>query len=162
MLPAVMALEAQVDLDERPPLGSLGFSDQVHAGFAWGPIALARIALDARTNNVLPNGRAPAVAGDDVVQVQILSVKGSTAVLAGVFVPFEDVVPSKFDLLFGVAVKKEKKDDPRHPNSERNGADTLRVRLLLRKVLPLVKTEGLEGTVAAGQDDLSSAFEQQG
>jgi hypothetical protein len=56
-----------------------------------------------------------------MVNVQAGSVKHDTAVLAGVPVPFKNVVTGEFDLLPGETVEKAEDDDPGNTDAEGNG-----------------------------------------
>ena len=47
MLPAIVVVKAQVDLDKRPPLRPLGFADEPHARFLRRAIGLLRVAPNA-------------------------------------------------------------------------------------------------------------------
>jgi len=67
VFPTVVMRKADVKLNERTPLGPARLADEVHARFAWRTIALARIAQDARTHNVLPCRGPTAIARDDMV-----------------------------------------------------------------------------------------------
>ena len=100
MFPTVVPVQAEIDLHERPPFRPLRFADEVQSGLLRRAVGLLRIALDTRANDVFPRGRAAAVARHDVVEVQILPVKGPPAVLADVLIPLKDVVAREFDLLF--------------------------------------------------------------
>src|SRR5690606_27190611 len=99
MLPAVVLLQAEIDLHERAPLRPLGLANEMHTGFLRCAVCLDRIALDARADNVLPAGRAAAIARDDVVEIEILPVEHMAAILAGVFVALEDVMPRELHFL---------------------------------------------------------------
>ena len=71
-------LRVEGDVDERPPLRTLRFADQSHAGLMRQPVAFARVAGNARADDVFPGGGAAAVARDHVVEV----LSRSAAVLA--------------------------------------------------------------------------------
>lgn len=131
MLPAIVVIEAQIDLDEGPPLGPAWFADEVHADFLRGVVRLAGIASDAGADDVFPGGRAAAVAGNDVVKIQVLAIKRLAAILAGVVIALENVVPGELDFLLGQAVKDSQQNDSRNPDPERNGVDAFGVWLLL-------------------------------
>ena len=103
-----------------------------------------------------------AIAGNDVVEIQILAVKSLAAVLAHVVVALENIVPGELDLFFGQAVEHDQQDDAGHADFEGDGADAFRMRLLLGKVLPLIEAEGLEGAVLRIQHHLGVAFKEQG
>ena len=124
-------------------------------------IGLAGVAGDAGADDVFPGRRAAAVARDDVVEVQVLAVKSLAAVLAGVVVALENVVPGEFDFLLGQPVEDRQQNDPRHANPEGNGVDAFRVGFLLGKILPLVEIEGLKRAVLRAEDDLRVAFKEQ-
>lgn len=47
MLPAIVLLKRDVDLDEWSPLGTFWLLDQAYARLRWGAIALGGVALDA-------------------------------------------------------------------------------------------------------------------
>src|ERR1017187_9563447 len=91
VLPTVVVMQAEVDLDERPPLGPFGLADKMQAGLLGRAVGLLRVAFDAGADDVFPRRRAAAVARDDVIQVQILAVEDAAAVLAGVFVALKNV-----------------------------------------------------------------------
>ena len=100
MFPAIVPVQADVDLDEWTPFRALRLADEVQSGFLRRVIGLGRIALDARANNVFPRRRAAAVARDNVVQIQIFAVANFSAVLAGVFVALKNVVSRELHFLF--------------------------------------------------------------
>lgn len=161
MLPAFVMVQAEVDLDEGTPLGPLGLSNEVHACLLRRVIGLAGVARDAGADNVFPNGRAAAVARNNVVQVQVLAVKGLPAILAGIVVPLKNVVPGELDLLLGQAIKHDQQYDPRNTELEGNRVDALGMRLLLGKILPLTKAESLKRTVHSAKHNLRMAFKEE-
>lgn len=160
MFPALVVLTPDVHLDEGTPLGLFRSFDQMHPGLAWSAIGFAGIAGDAAADNVLPGGGAPTVPRGHMIQIQILPIKNSSTVLAGVAIPLEDVVPGEFDLFFGKPIKNNQHDHPGNPDSERNGADAFRVRLLLRKIMPLVEIEGLELSRRAAEYHLCMSLKE--
>src|SRR5579872_6155803 len=147
MLPAFVLVQTEVDLHERTPLGPFRFANQVQAHFLGRMVCLACVTRDAGADDVLPGGGAAAVAGNDMIEVQILAIERLAAVLAGVLVPLENVVAGELDLLLGQPVKHNQQDDPGYANFEGDGMNAFGMRLLLGKVLPLAETERLEGTV---------------
>jgi hypothetical protein len=151
-----------MDLHKRAPFRPFGFANQVHTGLGWGAVALTSVTLDTGANDVLPNGWPTSIPWDDVIQVQIFTLKSAPAVLAGVFIPFENIMPGKFDLFLGITVKNDKQNDAGHPDFEGDGADALRVWFLLREILPLVEVVGLKRTVAGVQHNLGPPFKQKG
>src|SRR6266702_6593897 len=160
MLPAIVMLKAQVDLHEGPPFGPLGFADQVQARYLRRAIGLARIAIDARADDVFPRGRPAPVARDHVIQIEVFAIVFLAAVLAGVAVALEDVVAGELHFLLGHAVKEHEQDYARNADAKGDGADALRMGVLAGEVMPLVEIEGLERAVAAAPDHLRPAVEQ--
>src|SRR6185312_7090644 len=102
VLPAVVLMQAEIDLHEWPPFRAFRFAHQVHARFLRRAIRLERIALDARADNVLPRRRAAAIARNDVIEVQVLPVENMAAVLARVFVALENIRRVNFTSFFGM------------------------------------------------------------
>ena len=156
-----MLVEAELDLDERTPLGPLGFADQVHAGFLRRSIGLERITIDAGANDVLPGSGTAAITGNDVVQIQVFAIKNSAAILAGVLVALEDVVPGELNLFLGQMIVNHQQDHARNANAKRNRPNRFRIGLLLGKVVPLGKPECLEGAIRPIKDSLGVSLEQQ-
>src|SRR6185369_1447348 len=118
MLPAIVVMKAEVDLDKGPPLGPLGFSDQPHARFLRRAIGLLSVTRNAGTDNVLPGGRSAAVPRDHVIQIEILAIERPAAVLAGVLVSLENVVPCELDLLFRQPIEHHQQNYARDANAE--------------------------------------------
>src|SRR5438093_10347557 len=144
MLPTVVIVQAEVNLDEGAPFRALRFADKSHAGFLGRSVGLFGITRNAGANDVFPGRRAAAVAGDDVVQIQVLPVEHLAAILADVFVPFENVVSGEFDFLFREPIEHDQKDHARDANPEGNRANAFWMRVLLRKTAPLAETVRLE------------------
>lgn len=96
-----------------------------------------------------------------MIQIQILAFKCPPAVLAGVAISFEDIMPREFDFFFGKAVKNEQDDDPRHADLERDGANEFLTGSLLGEAFPLREVESTESSVTRFEDDLRAAFEEQ-
>ena len=147
MFPTVVMVQVEVDLHKGTPFGSLGLADEVHAGFLRGAVRFAGIALDAGANDVFPRGGAAAVAGNDVVEVQVFALEYLAAVLAGVFVPFKNVVPREFHFFLGHAIEHDQQDDPRHANAEGDGFYGFGMRFTQREIVPLSEIVSAKGTV---------------
>ena len=162
MFPAIVLVQAEIDLHERSPLRSLRFADQMHPGLLRGVVCFDRITLDAGANDILPGSWTSTVPWDDVIKIQILAVENAAAVLAGILVALENIVPGKLDLFLGQMVIDHKEDDPGDPDAKRDGGHRLRVGLLLGQIVPLGETEGLERTVDAIEDSLCMALKEQG
>src|SRR5208283_3886578 len=69
------------DGDERTPLRTLRLLDEVHARLGRRAVGFARVAGNTGADNILPRGRPAAVAGDDVVEVQLAAVEMFAAIL---------------------------------------------------------------------------------
>src|SRR5688572_29712641 len=104
MLPAIVILRPEVDLDKRTPLGPLRFADEMHVRLERGAIGLLRIARNAGAHNILPGGRAAAVPRDHMVEIQVLAFKDLPAILAGVLVALEDIVARELYFLLRHAI----------------------------------------------------------
>jgi hypothetical protein len=100
MLPTIMRIGGDGNVDEWTPLGALRFSDERHASLVRKAVSLARVARDAGTDDVLPCRLAAAVAGTHVIKIQVGTVEDLAAILAGVFVPLEDIETREFHLFF--------------------------------------------------------------
>jgi len=161
MLPAIVLVQCKVDLDEWTPLRPLRLADEMHTGLLRCAVGFARIASNARANNIFPRGRTTPVARDDVIEVQFASIESFAAILAGVLVAFEDVMPCEFDLFLGQMVIDYKQDDAWDADPERDRMDALRVRFLLGEIVPLGEIVGLEGAILPIKDSLSVALKQQ-
>ena len=121
------------------------------------PVALARIARDARADDVLPRGQPAFVARDDVIEIQVLPVEMLAAILAGILVALEDVVPRELHLLPRHPVEQHQHDDARHADLEGDRVDHFVVRLAVGKVAPALEVVRLEIVCAVGIDDLRMA-----
>lgn len=104
MFPTVVLVQREVDLNEWPPFRTLWLSDQMHPGFLGRAIGFVRVARNAGTNNILPRCRAATVSRNNMVKIQIFAVENSAAVLAHVFVPFENIMPGELHFLLWKAV----------------------------------------------------------
>lgn len=96
-----------------------------------------------------------------MVKVEVLSLEDKPAILARVLISLKDVVSCELDFFFRQLVKQQKQDNSRNAYFEGNGANSLEMRLILGKILPLREIKGLKGTVLASRDNLCPAFEEQ-
>ena len=144
MFPAVVVVDVEIDLNERPPLRALGLANQMQPRFERGAVGFARVARDAGTDDILPSRRAASVTRNDVVEIEIVAIKSLSAVLAGVLVPLENVVAGEFHLFFREPVEHDEEDDLGDAQPERDGVNALGMRFLLGKILPLTEIKGLE------------------
>ena len=118
VFPAIVLVQAETDLHEGTPLRPLGFPDEVQARFLRCAIGLECIAIDARAHDVLPGCGAAAVARENMVKVQIFSVKGFPTILAGILVTLENVMPGELHLFFRHMIIDHQQDHSGHPDTE--------------------------------------------
>ena len=147
MLPAFLELETEVDLDERPPSWPLWLPYEMHSGFLGGAIGFARVALNARADNVFPCCRPSAIARNNMVKVQVFPIKHTPAVLAGVLVALENVVARELDLFLWQAIEHEQENHLRDSNSERDRVHARFTVAVAREMPPLSETVRLKRTV---------------
>ena len=157
MLPRFVACLVELEMEHGPPFRTLRFVEQLQPGLRGSAVALAAVARHAGTDNVFPGGFAATVARDDVVEIEVLAVELMPAILAGVVIAFEDVVPRKFHFLLRHPIEKEKENDLGHANGEGDRADNISAFITARKAEPLVKRHRLE-RAAIGLDDLRVAL----
>ena len=104
--------------------------------FARKPVAFARIARDARANHIFPGRRPAPVARDNVIQIKFAAIEEVAAVLAGVLVSLEYVVPGEFYFLLWKAIEHQQHDHPRDLDPERNGRDHFMLGRVRRQIPP--------------------------
>ena len=79
--------------------GRFGLRIKRHVRFMRQSIALARVTRNAGANHVFPSRQAAAIARHHVIEIQIAAIENMAAILAGVFVALENVVPGKLHFL---------------------------------------------------------------
>ena len=161
MFPAVVMLEPEVDLHEGTPLRPLWLADEMHPGFAWRPVGLPRITRDAGADDIFPCRRPAPIPRNDVVEIQIFAIELAPAELAGVLVALENVVACELHFFLREAIKEQQQNHPWDPDAEGDRVNAFWMRLLLRKVVPLVEIVSLEGAIIVVENYLSASFEQQ-
>lgn len=107
MLPAIVVTPRKADVDKRPPLRSLRFANQLNSRLMRQPVAFSRVAWNTRTHNVLPSRLTSTVSREDVIKIQFVPLKNLAAVLTGVSVALEHIVPGKFDFLLRQPLEKQ-------------------------------------------------------
>src|SRR6185369_10859809 len=90
VLPTIVLMQAEVDLNKWTPLRPLRFANKMHPSLLRRAIGFERIALDARADNIFPRRRPAAVARNHVIEIQIIAVESLPAVLAHVLVPLKN------------------------------------------------------------------------
>ena len=123
-------------------------------------VAFSRIARNAGANDIFPGRLTLQVAGNDVIEIELSAVENVAAVLAGIFIPLENIVPRKFDFLFRQTVKEEKHDHPGNANSQGNGLHHLRLGIQLRKIPPAFVVVGQKVVTFIRVNDLRLALIQ--
>lgn len=131
-----MLWSGESDLDKWPPLRPLWFADQTHMSFAREPVAFASIAGNARADDVLPRGIPTAIARHDVIEIELAAIENMTAVLAGILIALEHVVPGKFHFLFWKPIENQKHNDPRDSNLKRDCRNEFVVRCVCGQTTP--------------------------
>lgn len=121
--PTVVAGAGVVDIDKGAPAGFAGWPDEVHAGLVGEFVGFAGVAGDAGANDIFPSGLAAFFAGDDVIEIKFVAIEGMAAVLAGIFIALENVVPGEFDFFFGESVKHEEDNHPGNADAEGDALD---------------------------------------
>ena len=144
LLPTVVLVEAEIDLHEWTPLGSLRLLYQMHSRFLRCAIGFASVARDAGANDVFPCRRPAMIARNDVIEIQIFAIKFFPAVLAGVAVALENVVSRELHFLFRHTIISEQQDDARQADAEGDGFDGLWVGRLLGQIVPRGEVVGLK------------------
>ena len=146
MLPAIVRNHAERDVDEWSPLRAFRFSDEMHAGLRRRAIGFSCVAPNARTDNVFPGRGAAMIARDDVVEIEIAPVEVLGAVLTGVAVALEDIVPGEFHFLVRQPVEEQQQDYARDSDVKRDRSDDVLAVVAVRKVAPLMEIKRLKIT----------------
>ncbi len=160
MPPAIMFVQGEVDLHERPPFRAFRFADEIESSLERRAVGLARVARNARADNVFPRRRAATVARDDVVEVQIFPVKNVAAILAGVFVALKNVVAREFHFLLRHPVIHEEQDDARQADAEGHGGDGFILGCGFGNVPPFLKIERAKRAVGIFHHHLGLALKE--
>lgn len=139
MPPTFVLRRRESDVQKWPPLRSLWPANQRHLRFLRKPVALARVTRDARTNDILPRRRAAAIARQDVIEVQLNAIENVAAILAGVLVALENVVPGELHFLLRQPIEEQKNDHARDANLPRNGGYDFVLRRGRREIAPALE-----------------------
>ena len=139
MPPTFVLRRRKRDVHKRAPLWPLWFPNQVHVRFLRKPVAFACVTRDARANDIFPCRHPTSVARDNMIEIQLVSLKNVTAILAGVSIALENVVSGKLHFLFRKTIKKEQHNYARHANLPRDGRDHFVFRRGRRKIAPTLE-----------------------
>jgi len=134
--PAIMDASCEGDIHEWSPFRALWFAEQLHPGLVGESVSIARVTRDARANDVLPSSLSAAISGKHVIEVQLWAIENSSAVLAGIFIPFEDIETGELDLFFWKTLEKTKHNDTRQSDTKRDGLEHPWLRIFHREVTP--------------------------
>lgn len=100
MIPAVIDAPGKRDIDEGAPLRPLRFLQELHPCLMWESIPFAGVAGNAGANDILPCCLSSAVAGQYVIDIQIVTLEVFTAILACVHIALKDVESREFYFFF--------------------------------------------------------------
>lgn len=142
MTPTLVRVVRYRDVHERSPARTLGLAGERHADLMWKPVSLARVAGNARANDVFPSCLPAAIPRHDVIQVQHLARKNFVAILASIVVPLKNILAREFHLLLRQTLEEQQHNDSRHPNAHRHRFRHFRVGIALRKILPTLEIMG--------------------
>jgi len=92
-----------------------------------------------------------------VIEIQVVPLKNLPAVLAGVLIALENIMPRKFHFLFRQPIKKEQHDHTRHPNLPRNRRDDFVIGRGGGEVAPTIEVMGQEVVFVIGGNHVSMA-----
>jgi hypothetical protein len=158
MSPAIVMMLGESDIHEWPPLWTLGLADEMHVGLVRQPVALAGIAGDARADDIFPSGLAAAIAGHHVVEIQVAAVEDTIAVLAGICIALEDVMPCELDLFLRETLEKQKDNNARNANLQADRSSHIRFRIGLGKIFPALEVVCEEVVLLVSRNHLRVAL----
>ena len=118
MFPAFVMGQPDVHLDKRTPFRTFRFAHQMQACLLRSAICFSRVAGNAGANNVFPGRWPAAVTRNNVIEIQIFALKNLAAVLAGVPVTLENIVPRELHFLFRKTIEHHQKNHARNTNFE--------------------------------------------
>jgi hypothetical protein len=97
-----------------------------------------------------------------VIEVQIPPITHPAAVLAGVLVPFKNVMAGEFDLFARHSVEEGEKDHSWDPDAERDRLHAFGMRVLCGEVPPFFEGKRVESAIRTVENHLGVTFEQEG
>ena len=106
--------------------------EESHSGLLGQPVALPAVATNARDHNVFPSSASTAVSGNHMVHIQFLYRKVLSAILALVFVTFQQVLPIELHFLHQRPVVSTQDQNARHQNFLANCINHSRSRTILQ------------------------------
>lgn len=154
MTPTLVRVARYRDVQKRPPARALGLSDERHADLVREPVSLARVAGNARANDVFPIRLPTAIPRHDVVQVQHLARENLVAILASVVVPLENILARELHFLLWQTLEEKQHNHSRHANAHRYRFRHIRIRISPRKILPTLEIMGQKTLTALRRNHL--------
>lgn len=142
--PTLVVLGRESDVDKRPPLRTFRSPDQRHMRFVWEPISLSRITRDTRADYIFPGCQAASITRQYMVEIELGPIENRSAILAGIFVPLENVVPGEFHFLLRQSIKEQEDDHLWHTDLPRNRCDHFMVGSGGGEITPAIKVVGQE------------------
>ena len=79
------------------------------------------------------------IARHNVIEVKFAAVKNFAAVLAGILVAFEHIMPGKFDFLLWKPIENQKHNHAGNTDLERNCRDQFMIRRVCRQIAPALE-----------------------
>src|SRR5262249_38055864 len=95
------------NMQKGSPFRTPGLADETHICLVRQPIGLARITGNAGADHVFPGCKSPFIARQDVVQIQLLTIKYLAAVLTGIVIALKHVMPCELHFLLRQTIKKD-------------------------------------------------------
>lgn len=139
MPPGIVDLRIESDMDERPPAGTLRLVNQPHANLVRQAISFPCITGDARTDDIFPSREASFIPRNHVIEIEVLLIKVLPAILAGVLIALEDVVPGELHFFPRHAIEQHQHDHPWDADFQGNGVDHVLLGRLLGEVAPRIE-----------------------
>ena len=102
-----MRLRGEGDVYKGTPFRAFRFPGQAHIRLVRKPVSFASVAGNTGANDIFPSGLPAAIAREDVIQVEHFTREHAVAILAGVFIPLENIVTGEFHFLFGEPLKHQ-------------------------------------------------------
>jgi hypothetical protein len=152
--PALVLLRRERHVNKRPPLWPLRFSDERHVRLMRETVALARIARNARADHVFPNRGSTAIARQNVIEIQLAAIENLAAILTGILVALENIVPRKFYFFLRQTIEKQKHNHARHSDLPGNGFDHFVFRRRFGKIEPAIEIVRQKIIFRIGRNDL--------
>ena len=125
LLPALVALMAQVDVDERIVFRLDRFFDKPHTGLLRVSAAFFHITSHAGTNNIPPNRFAAHTPGDNVIKRQFAGRIPVAAILTNISVASVDVPAIESYFITRKSIIKQQPNNARHRDRKIHSRDPI-------------------------------------